>query len=46
MKLAILKTVLFFLVFNLTRQIALAQMLEGQDIPEFGRTFGVVLAVR
>ena len=42
MKLKVLKTVLFFFVFSITRQVAIAQMVEGQDIPEFGKTFGVM----
>ena len=34
--------VLFYVALSLMSQVAMGQMVEGQDIPEFGKTFGVI----
>ena len=42
MKIKLLHRVLFYVAFSLMSQVAMGQMVEGQDIPEFGKTFGVI----
>ncbi len=42
MKYRLLKILPFYCVLILTGSVCKAQMVEGEDIPEFGKTFGVV----